>query len=143
MAEVAAQEAMLEYLTADAEICNPTAWISLVAANKARDRLRADKGLRRRQRVHRFASFSDAPALARRIDAVRRAPSPSAEVAERSVLLDALAGLDELTRQVVAMSLLERHPASEVAEATGLTEAAVYQRVRRARLRLRESLDRG
>ena len=139
MAEDAAQDAMISYLASEG-IEDPEAWCAQVAKRAVIDRLRGDKGLRRRQRVNRWASLGEAAAAERMVDEVHRMRSPSEEVVERSVLADALDSLDDLSRQVLILQVIEGRPADEVGEILGLTRDAVYQRVHRAKATLAERL---
>lgn len=60
--------------------------------------------------------------------------------ADREVL-EALARLDEIDREVVMLSLWEELSSPEVAEALGISEAAVRKRKSRARRRLQKQLE--
>ena len=84
--------------------------------------------------------------LTERLKTVDRRTAEDASVpvvrgeADREVL-EALSRLDEIDREVVMLSLWEELSSPEVAEALGLTEAAVRKRKSRARRRLQKQLE--
>jgi RNA polymerase sigma factor (sigma-70 family) len=139
IAEDATQETLLRYLSREG-VREPIPWARKVAKNLVRDRVRLDKGHRRKQRVSRLASLGTPQAANVILEQVARQPGPSADVADRSVIADALATLDEVSRAALVMTVVEGRPAEEVGEALGLSADAVYQRVSRAKQELRRQL---
>ncbi|MCA9566517.1 MAG: sigma-70 family RNA polymerase sigma factor [Myxococcales bacterium] len=107
----------------------PGPWLRQIARNHALKALRSDG---RRDGYHRQAPPPAAP------------PDPEAEAARAEdlrLLRVALAALDEVDREVLALTYMDDLPAPEVAERIGASPAAVRKRLQRARERLRDELD--
>jgi RNA polymerase sigma factor (sigma-70 family) len=130
-AEDAAQDAFVRAWERLPELGDPErfgAWVRQIARNRARDLVRADV-----RAVARGAAEA-APA---------EVSDPEAEHAAKqaaALLAEALAGLSEAEREAVLLTYRDELDSVEVAERTGATDAAVRQRLLRARRRLREHL---
>lgn len=113
-------------------------WLRQIARNKALHSLRA-----RTRRRRRFGGPSDPDALL----AVAADPRPDAmarlvDEEERAALRDAIDALPDTSREVVILFYREGESVRQVAELLDLSEAAVKQRLSRARGALRESMTR-
>jgi RNA polymerase sigma factor (sigma-70 family) len=115
------------------EIVNLTAWLNKVAANQVADY----------HRGRHARSLKGAVSLDDEIGA-QLAPAADggqglAEV--EAVIASVLGTLDPTHHEAVLLAVFHDRPAREVADATGETEANVYQIVRRFRIALRAALD--
>lgn len=113
------------------------AWLTVIALNKCRD-------WGRRRAVRRFIAFAlPLDDAAERV--VEDRPGHDVEVEDREALTRAsreISALPASLREVLVLRTLEGMSQAEVASALGLSEKAVETRLRRARLRLAERLDR-
>lgn len=121
--------AALESPPADAS--RPRAWLGTVVRNLVRRGVRTDERRGRRER---------AAARPERVDDSPEAALVRAELRRR--VANAVMDLDEPRRLVVVLRWFEGLSVREIAERTGLTEAAVRSRLRRALEQLRRRLDR-
>lgn len=104
----------------------PRPWLAAIARRVAfRVRRSADRQVRKTEAFRR--TFPDS------------APPCEASVEARHILRTFIDELDEETRDVFVLAELEGYTALEIATRTGLAPNAVYQRVRRARQRLRDA----
>jgi RNA polymerase sigma-70 factor, ECF subfamily len=84
---------------------------------------------------------ADSISLAAQLLGQLTTPSEAAVKAERRILVqDALAALDPLDREVLALKHFEQLSTSEIAEVLGLSKAGAGSRYLRAIKRLRETL---
>ena len=116
--------------------CPFTVYLRRVAANLATEERRR-LGLSRQ----RWVSLSQLEVDVRHLRSDEPGPDQRLLRAElTSAVRAAIARLPELDRRVVAACLLHERPADKVAAELGLTRAAVYQRLYRAKRRLRQLL---
>lgn len=111
-------------------------WLSRIALNKCRD-------WARRRAVRRFLTFSIS--LSEEIDTVAdQGPSVEEAVASRQLfdhVAHAVADLPATLKEPLILRTIEGFSQAETATLLGITEKAVETRVRRARARLLETLE--
>jgi RNA polymerase sigma factor (sigma-70 family) len=131
LAEDAAQDAFVlgwRRLSGLAEPAAFGAWIRQIARNRARD-------------LGRTAARRERRAPAAEDGAPPRTPEDELAAAEdRSRVRDALAALPEEARELLIRHYRDEEPTPSLAAELGLTEAAVRQRLKRARDQLRDEL---
>ncbi len=133
-----AQDVYLEAWRGLPRLRNPSSflpWLRQLTRNRAHHALRTE--VRRRRR--------DPDGRADELLAAAADPAPDAEqrlvaAEERAALGAALAELPDVTREVVVLYYREERSARQVADLLGLSEAAVRQRLSRARAQVRERL---
>lgn len=136
--EDVAQEVYLDAWRGLARLRNPTSflpWLRELTRNKARMMVRSSA--RRRARVAGAGDLADDAVLAA---AASPAPDALAELVDRETrarLADALAAVPDAAREVLVLYYREGQSAAQVAELLGTTEAAVRQRLTRARRAMR------
>ncbi len=134
-AEDVAQEAVLRLLNQDPQPDNVEAWLTRVVSNLVHDKRRRD--LRRRPAMDAESSSLDS-----REEGSRRSGEPglSSQVAERLRIDEALAGLSDRDRSLLAAHL-EGVPNGQLADQFGLANARVAAvSLARIRRRVRERL---
>jgi RNA polymerase sigma factor (sigma-70 family) len=110
-------------------------WLRQVTRHRAYHILR---GVRRRRR--RTAETSVDELLAAAVDPRPDAHQRLASIETRQIVADTIDRLPADAREVVTLYYCENRSATQVAGLLGLSEAAVRQRLSRARVRLREDL---
>lgn len=113
------------------------AWLTVIALNKCRD-------WARRRAVRRLVAFAlPLDDAAERV--VEDRPGHDVEAEDREALAHAgraIAALPAALREVLVLRTIEGQSQAETAAALGITEKAVETRLRRARLRLADQLER-
>jgi len=138
-----AQETFLRAYRSLAQLRSPDkfhAWLYSIAVNQCRNHLK-----RRGREASRFVTLSPDSADDRRPPSSEPGPAISPrDVAEArevvATVADAIAALAETYREVAVMRFQNGLKVGQIAEALGLTVAAVESRVRRARAELCEQL---
>lgn len=113
-------------------------WLATIALNKCRD-------WHRRRAVRRLFAFA-LPLDAGTADVAEERALPDAEVADRAEVrrvAAAIAELPDALREPLVLRTVDDLSQAETAAVLGITEKAVETRVRRARARLSERLERG
>lgn len=124
-AEDAVQDALATACQHEGEILNPRAWVTTVALNEARTRVRR---LASEQRANERAAV------------MRQTPTvPGSERLDDSVL-DELRRLPERQREIVGLHYLLDMSVADVAEVLGVTSGTVKTQLHRARETLRTRL---
>jgi len=132
--EDVAQEVYLDAWRGLPRLRNPASflpWLRELARNKARLAVRAS--VRRRARVTGAGDLSDDRVLAAVADPRPDALGELVGAEERALLADALAAVPDASREVLVLYYREGQSTRQVAELLGTTEAAVRQRLARAR----------
>ena len=133
-AEDAAQEAFVKAYAA-LDRFRPDApfrpWLLRIVTNEARNRRRASG---RRENLALRAAADDPG------DAAPSPESAALEEEERRTLVDALNGMDERDRELIACRYFLELGESEIAEALGIPRGTVKSRLSRAMARLRERM---
>jgi len=110
-------------------------WIRQLTRNRAHHVLRSHVRLRRR-----VVGGADDALLAAAADSRPSAVEELVAEEQRAALVEMIDALPAQTREVVVLYYREGRSARQVAELLGVSEAAVKQRLSRARSRLREAL---
>lgn len=111
-------------------------WISRIAVNKCRD-------WARRRKVRAF--FAAALPLEKAYDVASSAPLPDEELSDRAQVRQmrrAIEALPEKLREVLILRAIDEMSQAETAAILKVSEKTVETRLYRARLRMREQLDR-
>ena len=136
--EDVAQEVFLDAWRGLAKLKNAASflpWLRELTRNKARMAIRS--AVRRRARVIGSADLTDDAILTGAADASADALSQLVSDEVRVLLAESLAAVPESTREVLVLYYREGQTVTHVAELLGTTEAAVRQRLSRARKTLR------
>ncbi|MEP6618905.1 MAG: sigma-70 family RNA polymerase sigma factor [bacterium] len=146
-----AQDVFVAAWTDLGKLRNPSSflpWIRQLARNRAHHVLRTTRRRERRVVLPESGGASSSPTVDERADTLLAAAADAAPSAleriiadeERALLHTVLSELPNTAREVVILYYREGSSVHQVAELLGLSEAAVKQRLARARAQVREAL---